>query len=311
MRLSSMVCLRRGAVLSGFVLMTTIAVASHRVAMAEDAKTEGVVAMPVASIGGDVTEILYALGSSDSIVAIDTTSVYPPEALRTKKNVGYMRALSTEGVLSTGARTLIASDRAGPPEVVAALKGASIAFHEIKEPNSAEGVASKVKAIGKLVGKSEAADTLAAKTSEAFTQLEAVRSKITKKKRVLFVLAAQDGRITVGGGNTSAQAVLELAGATNAAAAIDGFKPVTDEQLVEMAPDAVVVMKRSGLKTDPVAAVRDAQGLSASPAIAANRVFGMDGQYVLGFGPRAADAAKDLMLAIYPDLAAYVKVEER
>jgi ABC-type hemin transport system substrate-binding protein len=59
----------------------------------------------IVSIGGAVTEILYALGMDDKIVAIDTTSLYPTRAAKEKKNVGYMRQLSPEGVLR----------REGPP----------------------------------------------------------------------------------------------------------------------------------------------------------------------------------------------------
>ena len=58
----------------------------------------------IVSIGGAVTEILYALGLDKNIVAIDTTSLYPPQALQEKPNVGYMRQLSPEGVL--GARAV-------------------------------------------------------------------------------------------------------------------------------------------------------------------------------------------------------------
>src|SRR5690606_31859571 len=56
----------------------------------------------ILSIGGDTTEIVYALGFGSNVVAVDTSSQFPPEVLA-KKKVGYMRALSTEGVLSTGA----------------------------------------------------------------------------------------------------------------------------------------------------------------------------------------------------------------
>ncbi len=293
------------------VLFTSLSIGAARRAEAQEAAATQSVPLPIVSIGGDVTEIIYALGKADAITAVDTTSVYPPDALKTKKNVGYMRALSTEGVLSTGAMTIIASDRAGPPEVVAALKNASITFHEIKENNSPEGIAEKIKTVGSLVGKSQEADAMAARTTAAFAKLATLRTSIPKKKKVLFVLAVQDGRVTVGGRNTSADAILALAGAENAAAGVDGFKPVTDEQLVAFAPEAVVVMKRPGLKSDPVEDTRNLQGLSASPAVAGKAVFGMDGQYVLGFGPRAPDAATDLLIAIYPDLAPLVKAETR
>src|SRR6478735_5285853 len=44
----------------------------------------------IVSIGGAVTEILYALGFDDRIAGVDATSLYPPAALRDKPNVGYM-----------------------------------------------------------------------------------------------------------------------------------------------------------------------------------------------------------------------------
>ena len=46
-----------------------------------------------------VAEIIYLLGEEDKIIAADRTSNYPPEALELP-SIGYVRALSTEGVLS-------------------------------------------------------------------------------------------------------------------------------------------------------------------------------------------------------------------
>ncbi len=46
----------------------------------------------VVSVGGDVTEIVYALGEEDRLIARDTTSMYPEAAMKLP-DVGYMRAL--------------------------------------------------------------------------------------------------------------------------------------------------------------------------------------------------------------------------
>lgn len=69
----------------------------------------------ILSVGGAITEILYELGVADRIIAVDSTSQFPREALKRHKNVGYFRALSTEGVLSVAPDLIIASDKAGPP----------------------------------------------------------------------------------------------------------------------------------------------------------------------------------------------------
>ncbi|HET6828991.1 MAG TPA: ABC transporter substrate-binding protein, partial [Ramlibacter sp.] len=49
------------------------------------------------TVGGAITEVVYALGAQDQLVGTDTTSLFPAAALRTPK-VGYMRQLSAEGV---------------------------------------------------------------------------------------------------------------------------------------------------------------------------------------------------------------------
>src|SRR4051812_20647211 len=76
----------------------------------------------IVSVGGAVTEILYELGLKDRIVAVDTTSLYPVEALKQKPNVGYMRALSAEGVLGLNPSLVLAIDGAGPKETIAVLE---------------------------------------------------------------------------------------------------------------------------------------------------------------------------------------------
>ncbi len=53
----------------------------------------------IVSIGGAVTEIVYALGFGEKVVAIDLTSGFPA-AVRKLPSIGYMRTLSPEGVMS-------------------------------------------------------------------------------------------------------------------------------------------------------------------------------------------------------------------
>ena len=65
----------------------------------------------IVSLGGAATEILYALGCGDRIVAVDVTSRYPA-ATREKPNVGYYRSLSAEGVLALNPDLIVATDGA-------------------------------------------------------------------------------------------------------------------------------------------------------------------------------------------------------
>jgi iron complex transport system substrate-binding protein len=256
----------------------------------------------ILSIGGDITEILYAIGAGDKIVAIDTTSKEPPRALAEKPNVGYMRALSTEGVLSVGATVIVASDRAGPPEVVKALKSTAVPYIEIAEVFNPRGVADKARVVSRIVGLESKGEELALSIEREFKALDEARAAIKKPLRALFVINVVNDRAMVGGKDTSADAILALAGAENAAASVTGFKPLSDEAVVALQPDFIVTMRRSDGGNDS-SQLLGMKGMDATPAGQAKRILDMDGLYVLGFGPRAPAAARDIMNAMYPELA--------
>jgi iron complex transport system substrate-binding protein len=256
----------------------------------------------ILSIGGDVTEILYALGAQGRIVAVDSTSQFPPEPLKDKANVGYMRALSAEGVLSTNPSVIIASKDAGPPDVVSVIKASSVPMLTVPDDLTPEGVAAKIRFVASAIGADAAGDALAKDVERDFAQLAQQRAKITKPIRAIFVLTVQNGRATVGGAHTSADAIIRLAGGENAAQRIEGYKPLTDEAATELAPDVIITMRHSSsnFRSDQVNTVK---GLQSSPAGQHNRIVEMDGLYLLGFGPRSARAARDLMAVLYPALA--------
>ncbi len=67
----------------------------------------------VVTLGGNVTEIVYALGAEGSLVCDDQTSLYPAAATRLPQ-VGYLRTLAAEGVLSCKPDLILASADAGP-----------------------------------------------------------------------------------------------------------------------------------------------------------------------------------------------------
>ena len=258
----------------------------------------------ILAIGGDVTEIVYALGAGARVVGVDTTSQFPPEALKEKKSVGYMRALSSEGVISVDATLILASERSGPPEVVKTLKATSVPYVEIPDQHSAAGIAAKVRLIARAVGTEAEGERVVAQVEADFKLLAERTARIKKPLRALFVLAVQNGRAVVGGQATSADAILRLAGAENVAAAVNGFRPLPDEALVELAPEAVITMRRSsGSDAHDTTQLLALKGLASTPAAANQRIVPRDGLYLLGFGPRAPAAARELMGQLYPDLA--------
>jgi iron complex transport system substrate-binding protein len=255
----------------------------------------------IVAAGGVVTEVLYALGLQDRIVGVDTTSQWPPEAQKDKKSVGYVRALSAEGVLSLKPSQVIAVEGAGPPDALALLKESGTPITMIPEALTPEAVVAKIAAIGKAAGAAEPAQQLATTVKIRFDELDKLRTGLPKQKRVLFVLSLQNGRTMVGGRTTTADAIIALAGGVNAASAVEGFKPMTDEAIITAAPDVVLMMRFSSAHNATPDELFAMPAFSQTPAAKQKSLIRMDGLYLLGFGPRTPNAARDLMAELYPE----------
>lgn len=252
----------------------------------------------IVAAGGVITEILYALGRQDLLVGVDSTSLHPDEAMREKANVGYVRALSAEGVLSLRPTDLLAVEGAGPPDTLKLIAEAGVNVIRISEDTSEAGVAARIRTIGRIADTTDRAEALAARVEAGFAALKQQRDALAARKRVLFVLSLQNGRVMVGGARSSADAIIRLAGAVNAAETVEGYKPLTDEGLIAAAPDVVLMMKHNAHAASPEQVFSQA-ALSATPAARTRSLVAMDGLYLLGFGPRTPEAARDLMAAVY------------
>ncbi|ODN71087.1 heme/hemin ABC transporter substrate-binding protein [Methylobrevis pamukkalensis] len=254
----------------------------------------------IVSVGGAVTEILFALGAGDRIAAVDSTSLHP-DAVRDLPVVGYMRQLAPEGVLSVGPDLILAIEGSGPPPALAILQAGSVPVELVPDVPTPAGVAGKIRAVGAAIGREAAAEPLAAAVEAEFAALARETAALPEagRKRVLFVLSLANGRVMAGGRGTAAEAIVTLAGGINAAD-FDGYKPMVDEAVIAAAPDVVLAMRRGDHETS-AAEVFALPAFRATPAAEHGAFLAMDGGYLLGFGPRAPAAARELATRLYPD----------
>ncbi|RWN58407.1 hemin ABC transporter substrate-binding protein [Mesorhizobium sp.] len=256
----------------------------------------------IAAIGGSITEIIFALGEQDRLVARDSTSRYPEAALKLP-DVGYMRQLSPEGVLSVNPSGILALHGSGPKETVDVLKKTSIPFIEVPERYDHEGILEKIRIVGKALGADAKAAALAAEIDAKLKAAEKQTSAIKDRKRVLFVLSMRGGKILASGGDTAADGIIRLSGGVNAIDGFSGYKQLSDEAVITARPDVILMMNNAGpgVSDDELFAN---PSIRSTPAGAARKVVRMDGGYLLGFGPRTADVIRDLAASLYGGQAA-------
>ncbi len=257
-------------------------------------------AQRIVSIGGAVTEILFALGLGDRVVGIDLTSTYPPEAME-KEQVGYMRALSAEGVLALNPDLVIAVEGSGPADAIDVLRKASVPFVLVPEAHDGASAAAKIRLIAGLLGKAEEGDRIAGTLEEDLRALETMRAGIKQHRRAIFVLGMSSGSPLVSGEHTAASAVFGLAGIDNALSGFSGYRPASDEAAMAARPDAVVIMAERAQEMPPEH-IFAAPAFAGTPAARDHRLIALSGSYLLNFGPRTAHAARDLAAAVYPEL---------
>lgn len=252
----------------------------------------------VVSIGGSLTEIIYELGLESALVARDQTA-YFPEAAQKLPDVGYMRALAPEGVLSVSPTALLLLEGAGPKEAIEVLHSVGVEYQTISESYSAEGVLEKVKNVGIMFGVEDKANALAEKIEGEFAALAESTSKITEPKKVLFILSNEGGQIQASGTGTAADGIIALAGAQNAVTEYPGYKALSEEAITIAAPDAIVMMDRAGAQAASDDELLAHPAIALTPAGKNKAIYRLDGAYLLGFGPRTAAAATELSQLIY------------
>ncbi len=253
----------------------------------------------IVSVGGAVTEILYALGVEDRVVGVDATSLFPPRALEEKANVGYLRQLSAEGVLALSPDLIVMDEGAGPPEAVDLIDAAGVAVKHVPTGHSVPELMEKIALVSAAAGRAEAGEAMAAEVARELASLERDLASVGEKRRVLFVYSLVDGRPNAAGRDTGADAVIALAGGENVFSDASGYKALSLEAAAALAPETILVIDRPGQEAiDPLSV----PALAATPAGRNGSVVRMDAAYLLGFGPRTPKAARELAQALYPDL---------
>ncbi len=276
-------------------------------AAVSDAGTPVVKARRIVSVGGALTEIVYALEAQGELVGVDTTSLYPVVAQQLPQ-VGYARTLSAEGVLSLAPTQLIATEEAGPQAVLRQVRDAGVPVAVLNANNQFEGLLDRVKQVGRIMGRADPAARLAQALQQQWHgALGKVRQRQHAPVRVLFILAHAPNQVMVGGRETGADAMLAYAGAVNVMGGQGGFagyKPLTPEAVIAARPDIVLVTDQGLKASGGVDGILKLPGLAQTPAGRKHRTVSLEAMLLLGFGPRMPQALAELDAAFAKAMAA-------
>lgn len=255
-------------------------------------------AIRIVSLGGAITEIIYELNLQKYLVGIDTTSNYPLE-VKKYPSVGYVRALSVEGVLSLSPTHILATEDVGPPAFVRAIKSnKKINFQILDSEYGFNGLIKRVRQVAGIGNAIASQDKLIQRLNESWRTAYLNQQVIQQPPKVLFLLSHQASRLLVSGRDTGAAAMIHYAGGVNAMTSYVGYKPLNIEAFIEANPDIILMTKQSESILGGLQGLLKIPALGSVAAVRNHRFISIDANQLLGFGPRLPETVLELRRAL-------------
>lgn len=248
----------------------------------------------VVSLGGGITEIVYALGAGSRLVGVDVSSVYPAETA-SLAHVGYYRNVPVEGVAALRPALVLASDQSGPDGALEQLRSLGIRVEVLPDQPDLPALQARIEQAARALDCADAGQALVARLQGELSQLSEGGRELPQRA---LSLVAHTSTLLMAGEGTAAHATLALAGFRNAIPGQQGYKPVTAESMAAAAPDMLVVTEMTVQAQGGMQRMLALPALAATPAVREGRVVVMADDLYLTFGPRLPQAVAQLRQAL-------------
>lgn len=242
-------------------------------------------------IGGDIAAIVAELDDNAPLAGRDDTSLYPPSVAELP-SVGYLRQLSAESVMSLSPTRILTNQYAGPDEVLEQLETVGLPLDIIQSPHELSAIADKVRDVAQLIDSPEAGEALASQLEDQLATLADKPALPTTQ--AAFILSHSGVTPRMAGQDTGAHTMLEAVGLHNAFDSMQGYQTVGAEALARQAPELIIASQRGLEAIGGEEALWTLPGMALTPAAQHQRLVLVDGQAILGFGPRTPQQLLEL-----------------
>jgi len=193
-------------------------------------------AQRIAALSPGATELVWAAGAGDKVVAVVAFSDYPPAA-RDVVSVGSHVRLDVERLLSLKPDLIIGWETGNPREQMALLESFGLPVFTI-EPRRFDDVASVLRRLGRLAGTSRVAD---AEATRFLAGIESLREKYSDRSPVdVFYEVWHQPLMTVSDDHLIGK-VLTLCGGRNVFGTLPTLVPKLDTEAVLVADPEVIL----------------------------------------------------------------------
>jgi iron complex transport system substrate-binding protein len=260
----------------------------------------------IVSLTPATTEILFALGAGDRIVATDDGSDYPAEAVALP-DVATFSSVDTEKVVAAGADLVIAGGLGfTPADAIARLRSLGIPVVVVYAP-SVDGVLNDIELLGSAVGASEKAseitDGMRADMKLTTDAATAEATKAGSKARVYYEIGYTDatGEIFAPADKSFLAEMVTLAGADPITTGDPNTYEIPLEKLIEKDPQVIILGVNPFYSPTPTA-VAARPGWNVMTAVKEDTIRAVNDIEITRPGPRLGAGLRALTMAIWPDI---------
>jgi iron complex transport system substrate-binding protein len=250
-------------------------------------------------------EIIFAMGAQGHLVGVDLSSTYPPE-IKSVTTVGYHRALSTEGILSTKPTLIIHDNNVGPEQVMRQLNDLKIPMKVFSAKGEDIGSAKElVKEMGQYFHKEKEADSLNQKLDDEMQKaMDAAQHYKDKPKVVIIHFGRANNVYLTLMKNTTGGKMIEWAGGEIPLEGERGMQQLSAEIIAKADPDVILLTDFGYDKLGTLDQIKTLPGVAGTKAAKNGRIYRVEEHDMVYIGPRTGENVLALQQLIHQDVNA-------
>ena len=247
----------------------------------------------IVSLGPNVTEIIYAIGKGDNLIARTDYCNYPEEVL-SLPSIGTLRDINIESVAALEPDLIIGSTHF-TDENKQKLEELGIPVAVIYAPESFDGVYDMITKTGEMLNANEEAKKVVKGMQET---VEIVKNAVKDeaKPTVYYVVAFGEHGDYTATGETFIGAMLTMAGGENVAKDTEGWA-YSLEKLVEKDPEIIMASKYYDTKK----AFMEHENYKQLTAVKEGKVYEIDNNKIDRQGPRVSEGLLEMAKILHPN----------
>ncbi|MFZ3579833.1 ABC transporter substrate-binding protein [Virgibacillus sp. DJP39] len=243
------------------------------------------------------TEILFAVGAGEEVLAVDDYSNFPAEAADLPKLGSTYSGLNEEELIALQPDVVFINSGL-QAQVAEELRAKGFKVFG-SNPQSIKEVMEAIQGIGVILNNQEQAQSVVDDMKE---DLENVKSKVANVEPKK-VYAEYSKGWSFGAGEFSNDLII-LAGGENIFADIDGWFEVNPEKVIKRNPEVILYTSgEKGATEDSKEQILSREGWNVIDAVKNERVVGIDSSKASRVGPRITESLIEIFESIHPDSA--------